>query len=248
MRTPPDGYTLNLITPTYSINPALYHLKFDPLADFTPIILVAKGPLIATVHPSLPARTIRELIALSRKKPGGISYGSTGQGTIIHLATALFEQMAGIKMTHVPYKGGANALVDVMAGNIDLIFATPQAGLRQANAGRVRALGVTTATRLPAAPQIPTIAESGIPGYEVTNWQALIAPKGLPPAIVERINTPINQALKNKRAGREAAVRWRGGSRWHTRALSDRCRGSRMSDKVVKQAGVQDRISPISLP
>jgi tripartite-type tricarboxylate transporter receptor subunit TctC len=240
LRTPPDGYTLNLITPTYSINPALYHLKFDPLADFTPIILVAKGPLIATVHPSLPARTIRELIALSRKKPGGISYGSTGQGTIIHLATALFEQMAGIKMTHVPYKGGANALVDVMAGNIDLIFATPQAGLRQANAGRVRALGVTTATRLPAAPQIPTIAESGVPGYEVTNWQALIAPKGLPPAIVERINTPINQALKTKELDEKLqsdGVAAAGGT---PEQLYEQIRKEiDMWDKVVKQAGVK---------
>ena len=240
LRSPPDGYTLNLVTPTYSINPALYALKFDPLADFTPVILVAKGPLIAAVHPSLPVRNIRELVALAKPKAGAVSYGSTGQGTIIHLATALFEQMAAIKMTHIPYKGGANALVDVMAGNIDLIFATPQAGLRQAKAGRVRALGVTTTTRLPAAPEIPTIAESGVPGYEVTNWQALIAPRGLPPAIVERINAPINQALKTKEMDEKLqsdGVSAAGGT---PELLYDQIRKEiAMWGKVVKQAGVK---------
>jgi tripartite-type tricarboxylate transporter receptor subunit TctC len=196
IRSAPDGYTLTLITPSYSINPNLYALKFDALKDFTPIILVAKGPLVAVVHPSLPVRTMREFIALAKAKPGSITYGSTGQGAIIHLATALFENMAGIQMTHVPYKGGTPALMDVIAGNISLNFATPQTGLRQVHAGRVRALAVTTSTRLSAAPDIPTIAESGVPGYEVTNWQALIGPKGIPRPVVDRINMTVNQALK----------------------------------------------------
>jgi tripartite-type tricarboxylate transporter receptor subunit TctC len=198
IRSAPDGYTLVLITPSYSINPSLYHLKYDTLNDYTPIIQVAKGPLVAVVHPSLPAKSMRELIALAKAKPGMISYGSTGPGAIIHLATALFESMAGIKMTHVPYKGGTPALMDVIAGNISLNFATPQTGLRQAKAGRVRALAVTTATRLPAIPDVPTIAESGVTGYEVTNWQALIGPKGIPRPVVDRLNTAVNQALKPK--------------------------------------------------
>ena len=198
IRSAPDGYTLTLITPSYSINPNLYALKFDAVTDFTPLILIAKGPLVAVVHPSLPAKTMREFIAFAKAKPGLITYGSTGQGAIIHLATALFEHMAGIKMTHVPYKGGSPALMDVIAGNIYLNFATPQTGLRQVKAGRVRALAVTTATRLAAAPDIPTIAESGVPGYEVTNWQALIGPKGIPRPIVDRINSTVNQALKPK--------------------------------------------------
>jgi tripartite-type tricarboxylate transporter receptor subunit TctC len=198
MRSAPDGYTLTLITPSYSINPNLYALKFDALTDFTPLILIAKGPLVAVVHPSLPVKTMRDFIAFAKAKPGLITYGSTGQGAIIHLATALFEHMAGIKMTHVPYKGGGPALIDVIAGNIYLNFATPQTGLRQVKAGRVRALAVTTATRLAAAPDIPTIAESGVPGYEVTNWQALIGPKGIPRPIVDRINNVINQALKSR--------------------------------------------------
>ncbi|MDB5867408.1 MAG: transporter substrate-binding protein, partial [Betaproteobacteria bacterium] len=163
MRSAPDGYTLTLITPSYSINPSLYPLKFDALADYTPIVMIAKGPLVAVVHPSLPVRTVRDLITFAKAKPGVVTYGSTGQGAIIHLATALFENMAAIRMTHIPYKGGGPALVDVIAGNIYLTFATPQTGLRQAKAGRVRPLAVTSATRLAAAPDVPTIAESGVP-------------------------------------------------------------------------------------
>ena len=195
VRSAPDGYTLTLITPSYSINPSLYTLKFDAIGDYTPIVMISKGPLVAIVHPSLPVKNIRELIALAKARPGGITYGTSGQGTIIHLTSALFEHMAGIRMMHIPYKGGSAALIDVIAGNIYLNFSTPQTGLRQAKAGRVRALAVTSATRLPAAPDIPTIAESGVPGYEVTNWQAFIGPKGIPRAIVERLNTTVNQAL-----------------------------------------------------
>jgi tripartite-type tricarboxylate transporter receptor subunit TctC len=195
--SPPDGYTLTLITPSYSINPNLYPLKFDPVNDYTPVVMIAKGPLVAIVHPSLPAKNIRELVVLAKAKPGSITYGSTGQGAIIHLATALFEHMAGIRMSHIPYKGGTPALMDVIAGHIYLNFATPQTGLRQAKAGRVRALGVTSATRLPAAPEIAPIAEQGVPGYEVINWQSLGAPKGLPRAIVDRVNGAVNAALKS---------------------------------------------------
>jgi tripartite-type tricarboxylate transporter receptor subunit TctC len=194
----PDGYTLTLITPSYSINPSLYTLKFDPINDYTPIVMIAKGPLVAIVHPSLPVRNIRELIALAKAKPGIVTYGSTGPGAIIHLATALFESMAGIKMSHIPYKGGSPALMDVIAGNIYLNFATPQTGLRQAKAGRVRALGVTSATRLPAAPDIAPIAEQGVPGYEVINWQSLIGPKGIPRGTVDRVNGAVNAALASR--------------------------------------------------
>ena len=198
VRAAPDGYTLTLVTPSYSINPSLHTLKFDAVADYTPIVMISRGPLVAVVHPSLPAKNIRDLISIAKAKPGAVTYGSTGTGTIIHLATALFEHMAGIRMTHVPYKGGSPALLDVIAGNIYLVFATPQTGLRQAKAGRVRALGITSLTRLPAAPEIPTIAESGVPGYEVINWQALIAPKGVPRAIVDRLNSAINQAISSR--------------------------------------------------
>ena len=198
VKSPPDGYTLTMITGTYAINPNLYPIKFNALADFTPIVWVARGPYVVVVHPSLPVKTTRELIALAKAHPGSLTYGSSGQGAIVHLTTALFEYMAGIKMTHVPYKGGGPAMTDLLAGNIQVLFATSPIGLPQAKAGRLRALAVTTPERIPAEPNIPTVAESGVPGYEVTNWHGLIGPKGLPHAVVERLNAEMNKVLAQK--------------------------------------------------
>jgi tripartite-type tricarboxylate transporter receptor subunit TctC len=201
VRAAPDGYTLTMITGTWSINPSLYPLKFNALTDYTPIIWVARGPYVIVVHPSLPAKTTRELVALAKARPGQITYGSSGQGAIVHLTTALFEYKAGIKMAHVPYKGGGPAMIDLLAGNIQVLFATSPVGLPQAKAGRLRALAVTTPERVPAEPNIPTVAESGVPGYEVTNWHGLIGPKGLPRPIVERLNAEMNKILSQKEMG-----------------------------------------------
>jgi len=198
VRAAPDGYTLTMITGSYSINPSLYPLKFDPLNDYTPVVWVARGPYVIVVHPSLPVRNTRELIALAKARPGQIIYGSSGQGAIVHLTTELFLYMAGVKMTHVPYKGGGPAMTDLLAGHIQLVFATSPVGLPQAKAGRLRALAVTTPTRLAAEPGIPTVAESGVPGYEVTNWHGLIGPKGLPRPVVERLNAEMGKILKLK--------------------------------------------------
>jgi len=198
LKAPPDGYTLNLVTPSYSITPSIYNLKYDPLGDFTPVILVARGPLIAVVHPSVPAKNLRELIALAKARPDQLVYGTSGQGTIVHLANAQFLYMAGIKMVHVPYKGGGPALTELIAGQISLVFATPQTGLPQVKAGRIRALAVTTATRIAAEPAIPTIAEAGVPDYDVSNWHALIGPKGLPRAVVERLNGEVMKIIRVK--------------------------------------------------
>ena len=198
VKAPPDGYTLTMITGSYSINPSLYPIKFHPLNDFTPVIWVARGPYVLVVHPSLPVRTTRELIALAKARPGQILYGSSGQGAIVHLTTELFLYMAGVKMTHVPYKGGGPAMTDLLAGHIQLVFATAPVGLPQAKAGRLRALAVTTSARVPAEPGLPTAAESGVPGYEVTNWHGLIGPKGLPPAVVERLNGEMTKILRGK--------------------------------------------------
>jgi tripartite-type tricarboxylate transporter receptor subunit TctC len=198
IRAAPDGYILTIITGTYAINPHLYPLKFHPLNDFTPIIWIARGPYILVVHPSLPARNVRELIALAKARPGQINFGSSGQGAIVHLTTELFLYMAGVKMTHVPYKGGGPAMVDLLAGQIQLVFATSPIGLPQVKANRLRALGVTTLERLRAEPGIPTIAEAGVPGYEVVNWHGLIGPKGLPRPIVERLNGEMSKILQTK--------------------------------------------------
>ncbi len=198
VRSPPDGYTLLMITPSWSINPSLYPIKFDAAVDYTPVLLVARGPFVIVAHPSLPARTTRELVALAKARPNAITYGSSGQGAIVHLATELFLYKAGIKMTHVPYKGGGPALVDLIAGQIQIVFATPQAGLPHVKAGRIRAIAVTTPERVAAAPDIPTAAESGVPGYEVTNWHGLIGPKGLPKPVVDRLNAEVNKAIRGK--------------------------------------------------
>ena len=198
LRAAPDGYTLLMISPSYSINPSLYPIKFDPVADFTPLIEVARNPYVIAVHPSLPARTTREVIALAKTRPTQITYGSSGQGTIVHLTTELFLHMAGVKMTHVPYKGGGPALQDLIAGHIQLVFATSQTSLPQVKAGRLRALAVTTPERIAAEPSLPTVSESGVPGYAVTNWLALIGPKGLPRVIVDRLNGETVKILKQK--------------------------------------------------
>jgi tripartite-type tricarboxylate transporter receptor subunit TctC len=198
MRAAPDGYTLTMITPSYAINPSLYPLKFDAAADYTPVIPVARGPYVLVVHPALPARTVRELVALAKAKPGQIVYGSSGQGAIVHLTTELFLHMAGVQMTHVPYKGGGPALTDLIAGQIQLVFATTQVGLPQVKGGRLRALAVTTPARIAADPQLPTVAEAGVPGYEVTNWHGLIGPKGLPRAIVDRLNSEATKIITLK--------------------------------------------------
>ncbi len=198
VKAAPDGYTLTMITGSYSINPSLYPIKFHPLNDFTPVIWVARGPYVIVVHPSLPVRTTRELIALARARPGQIIYGSSGQGAIVHLTTELFLYMAAVKMTHVPYKGGGPAMTDLLAGHIQLVFATAPVGLPQAKAGRLRALAVTTSARVPAEPGLPTVAESGVPGYEVTNWHGLIGPKGLPPQVVERLNGEMTKIIRGR--------------------------------------------------
>lgn len=198
IRAAPDGYTFVQITPSYTINPTVRPVKFDALTDCTPVILEGKGPLAVLSHPSLPARNARQLIALAKAKPGEIIYGTAGQGTIIHLGTELFLHMAGVKMTHVPYKGGAPALVDLMAGQIQLVWSPPQTGLPHVRAGRLRAIGMTSAERSKADPEIPTIAESGLPGYEATNWHGLIGPKGVPRPIVDRLNAELRKIIAHK--------------------------------------------------
>ena len=164
LRAAPDGYTLLEISPSYVINPSLRPPKFDPLNDYTPIALIGKGPFVVVAHPSLPARDAKQLIALARLRPGEILYGTSGQGTIVHLSTELLLYMARVKMTPVHYKGGGPALIDVMAGHVQLVCSPPQTGLPHVKAGRVRAIGMTSAQRIPTEPGIPALAET-VPGY-----------------------------------------------------------------------------------
>ena len=195
---PPDGYTFVMVATTYSISPSLYKIAFDPLHDITPVIQLSQGPLLLVTHPSLPAVNVKQLIALGRARPQQLIYASGGTGGVIHLSSELFADMAGIKMVHVPYKGLGPALTDLIAGQVQLLFGSITATLPQTKNGRLRALAVTTPKRTTAAPEIPTVAESGLKDYAVTQWHGLIAPKGLPKPILERINGDLNKIVQSK--------------------------------------------------
>ena len=198
VKAPPDGYTFTLIAGSYAVNPSLFKLAFDPVNDITPVIQLSQGPFLVVVHPSLPVKNIKELIALAKAKPGQLTFASSGTGSITQLATELFADMAGVKMIHVPYKGTAPALTDVMAGQVQILFGSVAATLPQMTSGRLRAIAVTTSKRIAAAPNTPTIAESGVKGYEVILWHGLIGPKGLPKPILDRVNGDLNKALQSK--------------------------------------------------
>src|SRR5437764_14299476 len=198
VKSPPDGYTLLLIAGSYTVNPSIYKLSFDPVNDITPLVQLSQGPFVVAVHPSVPAKTLRELIDYARKEPDKLSYASAGSGSITHLASELFLDMAKIRIVHVPYKGTGPALNDTIAGNTQLIFGSVATSLQFIKSGRLRGLAVTTPQRIAAAPELPTVAEAGVPGYQVVLWHGLVGPKGLPANVVERINQVANDALKSK--------------------------------------------------
>ncbi len=198
VKSPADGYTLLLVAGSYTVNPSLYKLTFDPVNDITPIIQLSQGPFIVVVHPSVPAKSIKELIDHAKKQPDKLSYASAGSGSITHLAEALFVDMAGVKIAHIPYKGTGPALNDTIAGNTQLLFGSPSTTIQHVTSGRLRPLAVTTSKRVPALPDVPTMAEAGLAGYEVVLWHGLAGPKGLPKDVVTKINAEANQILKVK--------------------------------------------------
>jgi tripartite-type tricarboxylate transporter receptor subunit TctC len=199
-KSPPDGYTLMIATVgTHAINASLYSkLPFDTVRDFAPIALVASATIILVAHPSVPAKTIKELVTLAKSKPNQLSYASPGSGTPQHLAGELLDTVTGIEMVHVPYKGAAPALNDLLGGQVSLGFVSLPAALPHVKAGKLRALGVTAAKRSDVAPDVPTIEEAGVPGYEVENWYGVLAPAGTPKEIVNKLNTEILKLLKTK--------------------------------------------------
>lgn len=196
-KAPPDGYTLFFGTMgTHAINPALYpKLRYDPVKDFAPISLTHITPRVLVVGPSVPARSIAELIALAKKKPDGLTYGSAGNGSSSHLSGALFESLAGVSMTHVPYKGSSPLLVDVLSGRIDMTFDSYTVYEEHIKAGKVTPLGVTSKQRLSALPQVPTIAETGLKGYDVSNWLGVFAPAGTPKEVVSTLHAALGRAM-----------------------------------------------------
>ena len=198
LKAPPDGYTLTMISSAYTTASALNKLNFDPIGDITPIIQISREPFVVAVTPSLPVKNIRELVAHAKANPGKLNFASAGPGTPSHLAAELFSSRAGIRMHHVPYKGGGQAITDLIAGQTDLFFAPLPTVLPQAKAGKLRAIAVSSRERSEAAPDVPTVAESGLADYEVAGWVGLAGPKGLPRPIVDRINTEVTMALKSR--------------------------------------------------
>jgi len=194
----PDGYTLLMgFVGTHAINPSLYSkLPYDNVKSFEPVSLVATATIILVLHPSLPAKSVKELIALAKSKPGELTFGSPGNGTPQHLAGELFNTMAGVKMTHVPFKGAVPAINDLLGGRISLIFSSAPPALPHVATGRLRALAVTSGKRSSVSPDLPTVAESGLPGFEVINWYGVLAPARTPKPIVEKLNAEIAKIMK----------------------------------------------------
>ena len=193
----PDGYTIVVVSGSHTINPSLYKkLNYDAARDFAPVTMLVTGPGVLVVHPSLPARNVKELIALAKSRPGQLLYASPGNGTPPHLAAELFKAMAGVDIVHVPYKGNAQAMTDLIAGQESLSFPTGPSAMPHVQAKRLRALGVTSAKRVAGLPEIPTIAESGLPGYDASAWYGVLAPAGAPASIVAKLQSEIHIALR----------------------------------------------------
>jgi len=197
----PDGYTLAMISTTHVISPHLYRqIPYDPIKGFTPVMKLAEGPYVLVVHPSVPAKNVAELIALAKAQPGAIDYASSGNGSAQHLVGALFNSTAGVKMNHVPYKGSNQAMNDLVGGNVKVSFVGVPNALPNLASGKLRALGVSTAKRYAELPDVPSIAEAGLPGYDATVWLGLLAPAGTPRDVVQKINAEIAKVLSTPEA------------------------------------------------
>ena len=194
----PDGHTIVLgYIANLAIAPSLYgKLPFDPVKDYAPITLIATSPNVLTAHPSVPAKNLKELIALAKAKPGQVTFASTGVASVGHLTGELLNSVAGMKMTHVPYKGGGQAIIDLLGGHVQVMFSGFSAAMPHIKGGKIRALAVTGAKRSPALAEVPTIAEQGFPGIEATAWYGVLAPAGTPKPVVTRLNGEIVKILK----------------------------------------------------
>lgn len=195
-RSAPDGYTLVLATSSHGINPSLRKLPYDPVKDFTGIAFIASSPMLLVVHPNVPVKTVKELIALAKARPGQLNYGSSGPASIVHLSGELFNVMAGVKTVHVPYKGSGPALIDLLAGQIEMMFSSPVATVPHVRAGRLRAIAMASTERSPALPELPTVIESGLPGFATGTYFIVLGPAGVPPAVVNKLNVEIVKAAR----------------------------------------------------
>ena len=205
-KAPPDGYTLLLVSSSYGANPSLYKLSFDPVKGFEPITLVCQQPFILVVHPSLPARNVKELVALAKARPGSLNYASSGAGGIVHLGTEYFKSMTGTDIVHIPYKGGNTAHNDLVAGFVQVYFGTILSTLPVVKSGKLRALGVFTDKRNSALPAVPTVAEAGVPGFSFSGRYAMLAPARTPQDITVLLNREIVALLQAPEVGNRLAA------------------------------------------
>jgi tripartite-type tricarboxylate transporter receptor subunit TctC len=194
---PPDGYTLLIISIAHAVNPALYKLNYDPIKSFTPLSILATGPNVLAVNPQLGVHNVKELLALAREKPGELDYASAGVGSFQHLGGELFKLTAGVNLQHVPYKGGGPAMSDVIAGHVKIMFSSLVQTTPFIKSGQLIALGTGGTKRNPVLPDVPTVAEAGVPGYEANNWWGIMAPAGTPKEIVDRLYRDIQTTLKS---------------------------------------------------
>jgi tripartite-type tricarboxylate transporter receptor subunit TctC len=194
-RSAPDGYTLLLISVAHAFGASMYKLPYDSIAAFTPVALLGTGPVVLAVTANLPVNSLKDLIALAREKPGQLNYASAGVGSFQHLASSLFKLQSGLDIVHIPFKGGGPAMMDVIAGNTQIAIGSLIQTLPHIRSGRLKPLGVGSATRVPALPDLPTISEAGVPGYEATNWWGIVAPAGTPRPIIERLHKEISVIL-----------------------------------------------------
>jgi tripartite-type tricarboxylate transporter receptor subunit TctC len=196
-KAPPDGYTLMVHSTTHVGNPWMYKkLPYDTLKDFAPVGLISSQPGVLVVHPSLPVKTVKDLIDLAKAKPGSITFGSSGNGGLPHLSMALFEQMAGVRMIHVPYKGGGPAITALVSGETNVMIATLASAITYIQSGRLRAIAVSGGERLKSVPELPTISEAALPGYDMNPWMGLFAPAGTPKDIIEKLNRETARILQ----------------------------------------------------
>jgi tripartite-type tricarboxylate transporter receptor subunit TctC len=197
-KSPADGYNLLVVSSSYAINPSLYKdLPFDPVKDLTPVTLIAEAPFLLVVHPSMPVRSVKDLVAMAKARPGTLNFASGGNGSSGQLAGELFKYLAGVDLVHIPYKGAGPALVDVIAGQVHMTFGSVLSTLGHVKNGRLRALGVTSAKRSTAAPDLPTIAEAGVKGYRRTTWYGMLAPAGTPAAVTGKLVGDMQKAVES---------------------------------------------------
>ena len=202
----PDGYTLLIISIAHAVSPWLYKLNYDPIKSFVPVSILASGTNVLVVHPDLPVHSVGELIALAKQKPGELNYASAGIGSFQHLGGELFKLMAGVNIVHVPYKGGGPAMTDVVGGHTKIMFSSLVQTSGFVLNGQLRALGTGGAHRSPVLPDVPTIAEAGVPGYEANNWWGVVAPAGTPPAIVEKLHKEISAVQNSEQTKKQFAT------------------------------------------